>query len=69
MHHLTFCSYLLFFALIGFSITSVTMAMTIHISNMSHTAIQGEVMGTQVNLRTLGDVISHCVWAFYVWSI
>ncbi|WP_133137434.1 MFS transporter [Legionella rowbothamii] len=47
----------LFFALIGFSITSVTTTMTIHISNMSHTAIQGEVMGTQVSLRTLGDAV------------
>lgn len=47
----------LFFALIGFSITSVTTTMTIHISNMSHTAIQGEVMGAQLSLRTLGDAI------------
>lgn len=47
----------LFFALIGFSITSVTTTMTIHISNRSHTAIQGEVMGAQLSLRTLGDAI------------
>lgn len=45
----------LFFALIGFSITSVTTTMTIHISNRAHSAIQGEVMGAQLSLRTLGD--------------
>lgn len=47
----------LLFALIGFSITSVTTTMTIHISNMSHSTIQGEVMGVQLSLRTLGDAI------------
>lgn len=46
-----------FFALIGFSITSVTTTMTIHISNISPTATQGEVMGAQLSLRTLGDAI------------
>lgn len=50
-------SMFLFFALIGFSITSVTTTMTIHISNVSHTAIQGEVMGAQLSLRTLGDAL------------
>ncbi|RUR21749.1 MFS transporter [Legionella qingyii] len=48
---------ILLFGLIGFSITSVTTTMTIHISNRSHTAIQGEVMGAQLSLRTLGDAI------------
>ncbi|KTD06401.1 transporter of the major facilitator superfamily (MFS) [Legionella gratiana] len=47
----------LFFALIGFSITSVTTTMTIHISNKAHSAIQGEVMGAQLSLRTLGDAV------------
>lgn len=50
-------SMFVFFALIGFSITSVITTLTIHISNVSHTAIQGEVMGAQVSLRTLGDAI------------
>lgn len=44
-----------FFALIGFSITSVTTTITIHISNRTHSTIQGEVMGAQISLRTLGD--------------
>lgn len=48
---------ILLFGLIGFSITSVTTTMTIHISNRSHTTIQGEVMGAQLSLRTLGDAI------------
>ncbi|WP_454785334.1 MFS transporter [Legionella sp. WA2024007413] len=48
---------ILFFGLLGFSITSVTTTMTIHISNRSHTTIQGEVMGAQLSLRTLGDAI------------
>ncbi|WP_115705341.1 MFS transporter [Legionella sainthelensi] len=47
----------LFFALIGFSITSVTTTMTIHISNKAHATIQGEVMGAQLSLRTLGDAV------------
>ncbi|CAM2951462.1 transporter of the major facilitator superfamily (MFS) [Legionella steigerwaltii] len=47
----------LFFALIGFSITSVVTTLTIHISNRSHATIQGEVMGAQLSLRTLGDAI------------
>lgn len=46
-----------FFALIGFSITSVVTTLTIHISNRSHATIQGEVMGAQLSLRTLGDAI------------
>lgn len=56
----------LFFTLIGLSITSVTTTMTIHISNMSHTAIQGEVMGTQVSLRTLGDAIICIAGSFLI---
>ncbi|MGM9454812.1 MFS transporter [Legionella bozemanae] len=56
----------LFFALIGFSITTVTTTMTIHISNMSHTAIQGEVMGAQLSLRTLGDAIICFVGGFLI---
>lgn len=56
----------LFFAFIGFSITSVTTTMTIHISNMSHTAIQGEVMGTQLSLRTLGDAVICFVGGFLI---
>lgn len=56
----------LFFAFIGFSITRVTTTMTIHISNMSHTAIQGEVMGTQVSLRTLGDAIICIAGSFLI---
>ncbi|MFJ1269902.1 MFS transporter [Legionella lytica] len=56
----------LFFALIGFSITSVTTTMTIHISNRSHTAIQGEVMGAQVSLRTLGDAIICIAGSFLI---
>ncbi len=56
----------LFFALIGLSITSVTTTMTIHISNMSHTTIQGEVMGTQVSLRTLGDAIICIAGSFLI---
>ncbi|KTD60372.1 transporter of the major facilitator superfamily (MFS) [Legionella sainthelensi] len=47
----------LFFALIGFSITSVTTTMTIHISNKAHATIQGEVMGAQLSLRTLADAV------------
>lgn len=54
----------LLFALIGFSITSVTTTMTIHISNMSHSTIQGEVMGVQLSLRTLGDAII-CIFGGY----
>ncbi|KTD72591.1 MFS transporter [Legionella tucsonensis] len=56
----------LFFTFIGFSITTVTTTMTIHISNMSHTAIQGEVMGVQLSLRTLGDAIICFVGGFLI---
>lgn len=56
----------LLFTLIGFSITTVTTTMTIHISNMSHTAIQGEVMGAQLSLRTLGDAIICFVGGFLI---
>lgn len=47
----------LFFALIGFSITSVVTTLTIHISNRAQASKQGEVMGAQLSLRTLGDAI------------
>ena len=47
----------LFFALIGFSITSVVTTLTIHISNRAQASMQGEVMGAQLSLRTLGDAI------------
>lgn len=47
----------IFFALIGFSITSVVTTLTIHISNSSQATMQGEVMGAQLSLRTLGDAI------------
>lgn len=56
----------LFFTFIGFSITTVTTTLTIHISNMSHTAIQGEVMGAQLSLRTLGDAIICFVGGFLI---
>lgn len=57
----------LFFALIGFSITSVTTTMTIHISNKAHASIQGEVMGAQLSLRTLGDAVI-CLLVVYLSS-
>lgn len=55
-----------FFALSGFSITSVVTTLTIHISNKAHSAIQGEVMGAQVSLRTLGDAIICFVGGFLI---
>ncbi len=48
---------LLFFALMGFSITTVITTMSIHLSNMAHPDIQGEALGIQQSLRTLGDAI------------
>jgi MFS transporter, DHA1 family, tetracycline resistance protein len=59
-------SMFLFFALIGFSITSVTTTMTIHISDRSHATIQGEVMGAQLSLRTLGDAIICLIGALLI---
>ena len=48
---------LIFFALIGFSITTVTTTMTIHLSNITQSEIQGEVLGVQQSLRTMGDAL------------
>jgi MFS transporter, DHA1 family, tetracycline resistance protein len=45
------------FAIIGLSIATVTTNMTIQVSNSADKTIQGEVMGTQLSLRMLGDAI------------
>ncbi len=57
---------LLFFACAGLSITSVTTTITIHISNTAHPSIQGEVMGAQVSLRTLGEALICLVGGFMI---
>ncbi len=48
---------LIFFGLIGLGITTVTTTTTIHLSDMTNADTQGEVLGIQQSLRTLGDAL------------
>lgn len=56
----------LFFACAGLSITSVTTTISIHLSNTAHQSIQGEVMGAQVSLRTLGEALICMIGGFMI---
>lgn len=56
------------FGLIGLSIATVTTNLTIQLSNAADKTIQGEVMGTQLSIRMLGDTIICLVGGFVIIS-
>lgn len=56
------------FGLIGLSISTVTTNLTIQLSNSADKTIQGEVMGTQLSLRMLGDAVICLVGGFVILS-
>lgn len=56
--HATPTSVLILFGLSGLSITLVTVNLTVQLSDSADNNIQGEVMGTQLGLRMLGDGIT-----------
>lgn len=56
---------LILFALIGLGITTVTTTMTIHLSDKTRVDIQGEVLGIQQSLRTLGDAFI-CIFGGFI---
>ncbi len=56
----------LLFAFIGLCIATVNTNMTIHISDSAERTIQGEVMGSQLSLRMLGDAIICLIGGFLI---
>lgn len=58
----------LLFALSGFSIATGVNSITVQISNNADNAIQGEVMGTQLGLRMLGDAVICLAGGFIIIS-